>query len=71
MIARSCFSLFRDFPFSMLSVVTQVNHSNLTGALVKCNDYTLYKVAASLLELNAGSTAYLVSLFLGHTASKI
>ena len=55
MVARSCFSLFHDFSFSMLDLVAQVNHSILTSVLLKCNDYALY----------------LVGLFLEHTASKI
>ena len=73
MIARSCLSLIHDFPFtfSMLDLVNRGNHSIVTGVLIECNDYTLYKVAESLLELNDGSTSYIVGLFLGHTASKI
>ena len=55
----------------MLDLVAQVNHSILSGVLLEDNDYALYKVADSLLELNAGSTAYLVGLFLGDTASKM
>jgi len=60
-----------DDELSMLDLVAQVNHSILTGVLIENNDYALYKVADSLLELNAGSTAYLVGLFLGDTASKM
>ena len=55
----------------MLDLVAQVNLSLLTGVVVQDNNYALYKVVDSLLELNAGSTAFLVGMFLGHTASEM
>eukprot|EP00581_Thalassiosira_minuscula_P003178 CAMPEP_0183749232 /NCGR_PEP_ID=MMETSP0737-20130205/68182_1 /TAXON_ID=385413 /ORGANISM="Thalassiosira miniscula, Strain CCMP1093" /LENGTH=648 /DNA_ID=CAMNT_0025984985 /DNA_START=1281 /DNA_END=3224 /DNA_ORIENTATION=+ len=60
-----------DDELTMLDLVAQVNHSLLAGVLIQDNDYVLYKIADSLLELNAGSTAFLVGMFLGHTASKM
>ena len=55
----------------MIDLVAQVNHSLLTGVVVEGNDYALYKVADGLLELNAGSTAFLVGMFLGQIASQM
>ena len=60
-----------DEELSMLDLVAQVNHSILAGVAIDESNFALYKVADSLLELNAGSTAFLVGLYLGHLASQM
>lgn len=60
-----------DCELSMLDLVAQVNNALLAGVVVQENDYALYKVTDSLIELNAGSTAFLIGMFLGYTASKL
>ena len=54
----------------MLDLVAQVNSSLLMGIVIEANEKALLKMVDKLLELNAGSTAYMIGLFLGHTASR-
>ena len=56
---------------SMLDIVACVNSLLLTGVEIQNNDDALLDVVEALLEINSGSTAYVVGLFLGHTASQM
>ena len=56
---------------SPIDITTQVNRSLLQGVAIDHNDDDLMEVVEVLLEIVAGSTAYLVGLFLGHTASQL
>ena len=56
---------------SPIDIVTQVNRSLLHGVAIDYNDDDLMEVVEVLIEIAAGSTAYLVGLFLGHTASQL
>mmetsp|Transcript_56512 Transcript_56512/g.120029 ORF Transcript_56512/g.120029 Transcript_56512/m.120029 type:complete len:725 (-) Transcript_56512:848-3022(-) len=56
---------------STLDMVVQVNSSLLEGVAIQNSDAELLDVVENLLELNAGSTASVVGLFLGHMASQM
>lgn len=51
---------------SMLDLVSIVNLSLQSHAVVDMNNFSLYKVIDRLLECSSGSTAYTVGLWLGH-----
>ena len=54
-----------------LDIVSRVNSSLLQGLAILNNDDALFEVVETLIELNAGSTAYIFGLFLGYTASQL
>jgi len=56
---------------SPFDIVTQVNVSLLQGVAIENGDDDLLEVVETLLEIDAGSTAYVVGLYLGHIASQL